>query len=99
MPAMPHCTRGRARSSGAAPGACWSDCTAKPPERCGSWASMTAAEQADDPLLVLVGIRTMQQALLAQGHLGDMIDLVDAAGRTVARGKDQPEQIVIFGGV
>jgi len=61
--------------------------------------SMTAAEQADDPLLVLVGIRTMQQALLAQGHLGDMIDLVDAAGRTVARGKDQPEQIVIFGGV
>jgi len=62
--------------------------------------SIRAAEQTDDPLLILVGIRTVQQPLLAKGHLGEVIDLVDAGGRLIAAGKDaRPEQLVLLGGV
>ncbi len=63
--------------------------------------SITAAEQTDDPLLMLVGIRTMQQPLLGKGHLGEVVELVDAAGRVIAAGKSKdagPEQLVILGG-
>jgi len=59
--------------------------------------SISVAAQADDPLVMLVAIRTMQQALLAKGHLGEMIDLADIAGRVVSRGKDQPDQLVLLG--
>jgi transcriptional regulator with XRE-family HTH domain len=62
--------------------------------------AMTAAEQADDPLMTLVGIRTMQQALLSKGHLGDMIDLTEAAHRRVPPSRGMPaEQLVLVGGV
>jgi len=61
--------------------------------------SITAAGQADDPLVMLVAIRTMQQALLTKGHLGEMIDLADIADRMVTQGKDQPDLLVLLGGV
>ncbi len=38
--------------------------------------------------------------IAAEGHLGEVIDLVDAGGRLIAAGKDaRPEQLVLLGGV
>jgi len=63
--------------------------------------SLTAAEQADDPLIILIGIRSMQQSLLGKGHLGPVVELVDAAGRLTAQGNGSdpgPELLVLLGG-
>ncbi len=62
--------------------------------------SIRSAEQSDDPLLIVVGVRVMQQLLLAKGYLGDVIDLVDAASDQAAPGRDaRPEQLVMWGSV
>ena len=60
--------------------------------------AISAAEHAEDPLLIAAGARAMQQVLLVQGDLGSVIELAEAAGRLVNPGQHaQPPQLTVWG--